>query len=108
MVRATSKILAVGLVALSLMLGCADEEGGIGVSGRKSVSRTPPAESPGGDPDPAPSPTPSAITTQTPKPSPSPTPTPTLAPLPSPVIIASPGEEATPPPDASESLGIED
>ncbi|MNY14015.1 hypothetical protein D3C86_1471760 [compost metagenome] len=108
MMRVTSKIVAVGLVVLSLMLGCADEENGFGVGGRKVTSHTPPAESPGDESDPVPSPTPtsSAIATPTPKPSPSPTPTPTLAPLPSPVIIASPGEDPTPPSDASESFEI--
>ncbi|MNX29526.1 hypothetical protein D3C86_596650 [compost metagenome] len=106
--------LSLGLLALSLLIGCAADEDGLIGSGRRSTTSTPEATATssadpnGGSATPTPKPTlkPTPKPTPTPWPSPTPTPTPTLAPLPDPVTGPSTGE-IDPPPDSTESIGVD-
>lgn len=96
--------VSVGLLALTLLIGCATDEDVIG-SGRRTPTPAPDATAtatpgPGGGATPTPKPTP------TPWPTPSPTPTPTLAPLPDPITGPSTGD-IDPPPASTESNAVE-
>ncbi len=103
------QFVMLGLVALSLLIGCAaDEDGltGVSGSGRRTASPSPQVTA---TPTPTPSAgsaTPTPKPTLTPWPSPTPTPTPSLAPLPDPVGGPSTGD-LEPPPDSTESIGVE-
>lgn len=100
--------LCAGLIALTLLLGCAEEDSLIGIGGRPSTKRsgTTVAESPppsdGQDEEPRPSPTPTA------KPTPKPTPTPSPS-LPPPTLPEeNPTPDVTPSPEPSADFDLED
>ena len=103
------QLVMVGLMALSLLIGCAAGEDGLtGVSGsgRRTATPTPgPTASPTASPS-AGTATPTPKPTLTPWPSPTPTPTPSLEPLPDPVGGPSTGD-IDPPPESTESIGVE-
>ncbi|MNK64520.1 hypothetical protein D3C87_837630 [compost metagenome] len=90
-------VAIVSLMAVFLMLGCAEEEDGLlGAAGTRRKKADPSPTMPASEASPTPTPTPRP--SPSPSPSPSPTPTPTPVPLESPVIIASPGAPPTPDP----------
>lgn len=98
--------LSLGLLALSLLIGCAsDDEGLIGTGRPGTTTPTEATATPSAGPS-AGSVTPTPKPTLTPWPSPTPSPTPTLAPLPDPVPGPSTGD-IDPPPESTESIEVE-